>query len=130
MNVLVDSSIWIAYFRGSDTADRMDWLISEGLIVTNDLILSELLPALLVRGERRLVHLLREVVRSPLTPDWNEVIEMQTVCLQNGINKVGIPDLLIAQHARQYHLYLYTLDRHFTLISQYISLEILCGNRR
>lgn len=125
MNVLIDSSIWIAYFRGSNETSRMDWLISEGLIVTNELILAELLPVLLVRGERRLVHLLREVVRSPLTPDWNEVVEIQTVCLQNGINKMGIPDLLIAQHARQHHLYLYTLDRHFTLLSQHISLKLL-----
>jgi len=125
MNVLVDSSVWIAYFRGSDAADRMDWLISEGLVVTNDMILAELLPALLVRGERRLARLLRETVRYPLTPDWDDVIGMQTVCLRNGINKVGIPDLLIAQHAQQRHLCLYTLDRHFTLLSQHTSLKLL-----
>ena len=125
MNVLVDSSVWIAYFRGTDAAGRMDWLISEGLVVTNDLILAELLPALLVRGERRLARLLRETVRFPLIPDWDDVIGMQTVCLRNGINKVGIPDLLIAQHAQQHHLCLYTLDRHFTLLSQYTSLKLL-----
>lgn len=125
MNVLVDSSVWIAYFRGSDAADRMDWLISEGLVATNDLILAELLPSLLVRGENRLARLLRETVRFPLTPDWDDVIKLQTVCLRKGINKVGIPDLLIAQHARQHHLRLYTLDRHFTLLSQYIPLNLL-----
>lgn len=125
MNVLVDSSAWIAYFRGSGAADRMDWLISEGLVATNDLILAELLPSLLVRGENRLARLLRETVRFPLTPDWNDVINLQTVCLRNGINKVGIPDLLIAQHVRQHHIPLYTLDRHFTLLSRYIPLNLL-----
>ena len=125
MNVLVDSSVWIAYFRSSDAADRMDWLISEGLVATNDLILAELLPSLLVRGENRLARLLRETVRFPLTPDWDDVINLQTVCLRNGINKVGIPDLLIAQHARQHHLRLYTLDRHFTLLAQYAPLNLL-----
>lgn len=125
MNVLVDSSVWIAYFRGSDAANRMDWLISEGLVVTNDLILAELLPALLVRGERRLARLLRETVRYPLTPDWDDVINMQTVCLRNGINKVGIPDLLIAQYAQQHNLCLYTLGRHFTLLSQHTSLTLI-----
>lgn len=125
MNVLVDSSVWIAYFRGSDAADRMDWLISEGLVATNDLILAELLPSLLVRGENRLARLLQETVRFPLTPDWDDVIKLQTVCLRNGINKVGIPDLLIAQHARQHRLCLYTLDRHFTLLSQYAPLNLL-----
>ena len=125
MNVLVDSSVWIAYFCGSGAADRMDWLISEGLVATNDLILAELLPSLLVRGENRLARLLRETVRFPLTPDWDDVIKLQAVCLRNGINKVGIPDLLIAQHARQHHLRLYTLDRHFTLLAQYIPLSLL-----
>jgi len=125
MNVLVDSSVWIAYFRGSGAADRMDRLISEGLVATNDLILAELLPSLLMRGENRLARLLRETVRFPLTPDWDDVVKLQTVCLRNGINKVGIPDLLIAQHARQHHLRLYTLDRHFTLLSQYAPLNLL-----
>jgi len=103
----------------------MDWLISEGLVATNDLILAELLPALRVWGESRLARLLRETVRFPLTPDWDDVVRIQMVCLRNGINQVGIPDLLIAQHARQHHLRLYTLDQHFFLLSQYTPLNLL-----
>ena len=50
---------------------------------------------------------------------------MQTICLRNGINKVGIPDLLIAQQAQRHRLCLYTLDRHFALLSQHTPLELL-----
>ena len=101
MKVLVDSSVWVAYLRGVGDATPVDWLLEEGILVTNDLILAELTPPLLVRGERKLISLLREVECVPLTLAWDAIIQMQVLCLRNGINKVGIPDLIIAQHAIQ-----------------------------
>ncbi len=38
MSVLVDSSVWIAYFRGSRELSKLDFLIDKNLVVTNDLI--------------------------------------------------------------------------------------------
>ena len=124
MNVLVDSSVWIAYFRGTSDLPSLDWLIEEGLAVTNDIILAELTPALLVRGERKLVGLLREIERVPLTIDWDGIIEMQVICLRNGINKVGIPDLIVAQQAMQYNLSLFSLDKHFRLLSKHVAMQL------
>ena len=124
MNVLVDSSVWIAYFRGTSDLPSLDWLIAEGLTVTNDIILAELTPALLVRGERKLVGLLREMERVPLTLDWDGIIEMQVTCLRNGINKVGIPDLIVAQQAMQNNLSLFSLDKHFRLLSKHVALQL------
>jgi predicted nucleic acid-binding protein len=42
MSVLVDTSIWIEYFRTGNNSDKLDFLIDENLIVINDLILAEL----------------------------------------------------------------------------------------
>ena len=124
MNVLVDSSAWIAYFRGTSDLSSLDWLIEEGLTVTNDIILAELTPALLVRGERTLVDLLRDMERVPLTLDWDGRIEMHVTCLRNGINKVGIPDLIVAQQAMQNSLSLFSLDKHFRLLSKHVALQL------
>lgn len=43
--ILVDSSVWIDYFRGvaSPETDRLDELLDEGLIAIGDLILTEAL---------------------------------------------------------------------------------------
>ena len=123
MNVLVDSSVWIAYFRGTSDLPSLDWMIDEGLAVTNDIILAELTPALLVRGERKLVGLLREIECVPLALDWNGIIEMQVICLRNGINKVGIPDLIVAQHAMQHNLSLFSLNKHFRLLGKHVALN-------
>jgi len=124
MKVLVDSSVWVAYFRGSRELPALDWLIEEDLVVTNDLILAELTPALLVRGERKLVRLLRQVECTALTIDWDGIIDMQVTCLRNGINQVGIPDLIVAQQAMQHNLSLFSLDKHFRLLSNQLPLNL------
>lgn len=124
MSVLVDSSIWIEYFRGSANDKRLDFLIEENLVVVNDLILAELVPALYVRRQRKLIGLMREIACPPLNIDRDDLIQMQIVCLRHGINKVGIPDLMIAQHAIQNHLKLYSRDKHFKLIAQHVPLSL------
>jgi predicted nucleic acid-binding protein len=124
MSVLVDSSIWVAYFRGSANDGKLDFLIEENLVVVNDLILAELIPALHLRRQRKLIGLMREITCPPLGVDWDDLIQMQIACLKHGINKVGIPDLMIAQHAIQNHLELYTRDKHFRLIAQHVPLAL------
>jgi predicted nucleic acid-binding protein len=124
MRVLVDSSVWVAYLRGTPEVPLVDWLIEEGMVVTNDLILAELTPPLLVRRERQLVGLLYDLERFPLTIDWDGIIQMQVTCLRNGINKVGIPDLIIAQCATQNNLSLFSLDKHFQLLAKHVPLNL------
>ena len=124
MKVIVDSSMWVAYFRGTGDLSQVDWLIEEGTIVTNDLILAELTPPLLIRGERKLVGVLQTVEKIPLAVDWEGIIHMQVTCLRNGINKVGIPDLIIAQQAIQNELELLSLDKHFALMRKCIPLQL------
>lgn len=124
MRVLVDSSVWIDYFRGKKSADILDILIEEGLILTNQLILAELLPHMLIRKEKKLSELLKSVPQLPLEIDWDAIVQLQVTCLKKGINKVGLPDLIIAQNAMQNDAVLYSLDQHFQLISKHILLTV------
>ena len=43
--ILVDSSVWIDYFRGAPTAEaeRLDLLLEDELVATGDLVLTEVL---------------------------------------------------------------------------------------
>ena len=124
MSVLVDSSVWVDYFRGRGYADDLDLLIEENLVVTNDLILAELIPPLHIRRQNRLIVLLKEVERLSIAPDWDNLVQMQITCLHNGINGVGIPDLIIAQNAIQNGLQLLTRDKHFALLSKHVPLSV------
>jgi len=56
MQVLVDSSFWIDYFRTGHSSSHMDMLIDENLIVTNDLILTELIPFLEMKKQHQLIE--------------------------------------------------------------------------
>ena len=124
MSVLVDSSAWINYFRGTGQPDAIDMLIEENLVIINDLILAELVPALHLRRQKRLIALLRELKQFPIEIDWDDITQMQIICIRNGVNGVGIPDLIIAQNAIQNDLHLLSYDKHFEKISTLAPLSI------
>jgi hypothetical protein len=124
MSILVDTSIWIDYFRGGNNSVQMDFFIDENLLVTNDLILAELIPFLKVKNETKVINLLYNINRLELLINWDEIIDYQYTCLNSGLNGVGIPDLLIAQNAKQNRCKIYTLDNHFNLMKDIISLQI------
>jgi predicted nucleic acid-binding protein len=125
MNILVDSSIWIDYFRSGKNSELLDDYIDQNLICTNYLILSEIIPSLKIKKKSKVIKLLYNINRIALNPDWNKIIDLQTKCLKNGINKVGIPDLIILDNVLQNDLTLYTLDNHFFLIQKVVQFNII-----
>lgn len=125
MPVLVDTSIWIEYFRGGENSAKLDFLIDENLIVINDLILAELIPFLKVRNQSKIIQLLYSIKNLGLEINWNQIIEFQCTCLKNGLNGIGIPDLIIAQNAIQNHCEIYSLDSHFSFMKEILALQVI-----
>ncbi len=117
MEVLVDTSVWIDYFRSGDKSEKLDFLIDENLVVINDLILTELLPLLIVRQEEKVINLLQIVKKYPIHPDWEEIRNFQVSCLKSGSSGIGIPDLLIAQNSIQNNVSIYSIDKHFKFMN-------------
>jgi len=124
MAVLVDTSIWIDYFRGGANSVDMEFLIDENLIITNDIILAELIPYLKIKKQTKVVNLLYELTKMPLDIHWEEIIEFQLKCLKSGANGVGIPDLIIAQNAKQNNCTIYSLDKHFRLLNKVLKIKL------
>ncbi|MDL2229821.1 PIN domain nuclease, partial [Treponema sp. OttesenSCG-928-L16] len=54
----------------------------------------------------------------PLAADWEEIAEIQYQCIRNGINKIGLVDIIIAQNARQHGLDIFSTDRHMELLAR------------
>jgi len=125
MSVLVDTSIWIEYFRSGNDSERLDFLIDENLIVINDLILAELVPFFKVRNQKKIVGLLYNINKLSLSINWDQLIEFQFKCLKNGLNGIGIPDLILAQNAQQNRCEIYSLDNHFRLMKDILELQLL-----
>ena len=124
MDVLVDTSVWIDYFKAGDNSNDLDYLIDENLIVTNDIILAELIPYLKIKRQNNVIRLLHEIKKIPLSIRWENLIEYQVKCLKSGANGVGIPDLIIAQSAMQNSCEVYSLDKHFKLLNQVLNIKL------
>ena len=122
--VLVDSSIWIEYFKGNVLVLPLNRLIDTNNICINDLILSELIPSINHRKEDGLKELLLTITKISIDINWSQIIKMQTINLKNGINRVGIADLIIAQNAIDNNFELYAIDKHFALMSDLHGIKI------
>lgn len=127
MHVLVDTSVWIDYFRDGTNSANLDDLIDENLLVTNDIILTELIPYLKVKKQTTVIKLLDDLNKLPLEINWEEIITFQTKCLKSGANGIGIPDLIVAQNAKQNDCNVYSLDKHFSVLNQVLKVKLFNG---
>ena len=126
--VLADTSVWIAYFKGRSedkrVSDALDYLLSGDEAIVNDVILTELLPAMQARGEMEAADLMGSVRCPSLEIDWSGLRSLQKDCIRAGINKIGIPDLIIAQQSMRLDVPLFSLDKHFELIAKVAPLRL------
>ncbi len=125
MKILVDSSVWIDYFRSGNNSELLDFYIDQNLICINDLILAELVPFLKINNQNNVIRLLKIITNIELNINWQNIIDYQIICIKNGINKIGIPDLIILDNIIQNNLALFTLDKHFFLIKKHIIFEVI-----
>ena len=125
MSVLVDTSVWIEYFRNGNNFEKLDFLIDENLVATNDLILAELIPFLKVRNQGKLINLLHKINKYEIVVNWGQIIDYQYSCLKKGLNGIGIPDLIIVQNAKQNHCSIYSLDKHFNRMENILNIKLI-----
>ncbi len=125
MRILVDSSVWIDYFKGGVHSQLLDRLIENNSICINNLILAELIPFIKIKKQTSLINLLYSVSNIPLYIQWQKIIDYQSLCLKNGVNGIGIPDLILVDNVIQNGLSLYTLDKHFSAINKFVEFTLV-----
>lgn len=123
-SILIDSSVWIEYFR-TGKPEKLDRIIQEDLACINELILTELVPSLMMKNETDIMEGLQSIEIIPMNIDWDIVRDYQLMNLQNGLNKVGIPDLIILQQVIDKKISLFSFDKHFKLMQNYLNYELI-----
>src|SRR6056297_2667100 len=123
-SVLVDSSVWIEYFK-SGGIENLDRLIEEDLACVNELMLTELIPAAKLKNEIDILEGLQALSMIPLNVDWKIVRDYQLMNLQNGINYVGIPDLIILQQVIDEKITFFSFDKHFRLMQNQLNFDLI-----
>jgi predicted nucleic acid-binding protein len=127
MMVLIDTSVWIAFFRekSSTTAKALDTLLEEGEVCICGLIEAELIPGLRQNDRERVRSLLAGISRIEIPPDiWSDIIKIQEGALAQGLGPFSIPDLLLTSLSIRNNIPVFSLGRHFEELSRLTSLAL------
>jgi predicted nucleic acid-binding protein len=126
MPTLVDSSIWIDYFRPKTPRSIKEQ--AAAVITQRDAVICEPIRFELLRGASRET---RDTIKEYLatvpmlgTPEnlWQAATALGEKCTERGLSMAGI-DLLIAQIAIQHGAEIVTFDSGFSLIAKVSNLR-------
>ena len=128
--ILVDSSVWIDFDRGSDSAptQRLVELVrNEDDIAVTEPVLMEVLAG--ARDNHSWTELRRLLTSFGWIPadaraDFEAAAHLYRMCRSSGVTPRGLNDCIIASIALRSGVALLTADRDFAAISRIIPLEI------
>jgi len=125
--ILVDSSVWIDYFRGADTsqAERLDGLLGSELVAIGDLMLTEVLQGF--TDERDFAQVLDLLGTLEQVDIGGREIAVQAARNFRELRAKGITvrktiDTLIATRCIEEHLPLLYSDRDFDPFVEHLGL--------
>lgn len=126
---LIDSSVWIEVARRqrdrTPVHERVEELLSGGLVVTVGLVRLELLGAISDESElRRRVDVFGGLPSLPTSEErWDEAARLGSALRRQGLT-IPNTDLLIAAVAMAFDATVLHRDRHFDLIAQHAPLAV------
>lgn len=126
--ILVDSSVWIDYFRGTSTpqADRLDALLGVEPIAVGDLVLTEVLQGF---GTDRAFNRAKKLLTSLIVVDLaGQKIAIQAANNFRTLRSLGITagktiDTVIATRCIESNYALLYSDRDFDPFVEYLGLR-------
>ncbi|MHB8846441.1 MAG: type II toxin-antitoxin system VapC family toxin [Nitrospirota bacterium] len=125
--VLVDTSVWISFFRHADpsVSEKLSALLRNGNPAYTGLIATELRRgAKSVKELDVLDELFRSIEYLPMKEEYfNGAGDLGRHLMQKGIS-VGTIDLLLAHIAIETKFALYSLDNHFPTIAKHSLLRL------
>ena len=124
VKVLVDTNVWIDYFKNGMHVKEIRSLLEQQCLVTNDVVIAELLPIIIHDKKEEIADLLNALERIPVFVNWNALIDAQQKCLKNGYNKIGLLDLMILQTSIEHSLEIFSIDKHFQALAKIFKIKL------
>ena len=128
--ILVDSSVWIDYFRGTATpqSDKLDVLLGSSRLAVGDLILTEVLQG--VRDDRQFQSVRRTLDAFDLVELGGKNIAIQAAKNYRTLRGLGVTvrktiDTIIATRCIEDGLELLHADRDFDAFESYLGLRVV-----
>jgi len=124
MSYIVDSCVWIDFFSKKLHFNAISELLFKDDIYTNSIILAELRPSAMVYKQKKFIDCVSALEEIQLNINWKEIEEIQYLCIKNGMNKVGLLDIAIAQNAKQNELAVFSTDKHMNFLSNLMNFDL------
>lgn len=126
-DVLVDTSVWISFFRGGDNGliERINGLLRSGKAVFTGIIALELINGAKGQRELQILNDVFDVMRCVRVGDdtFQRAGRLGFELARKGTT-AGTVDLLVAQIAIENDLALMTYDAHFSAIARHSGLVL------
>jgi len=126
--ILIDTSAWVEYFKGSKTAAKFVNDIEAYSIIIIGPVITELIQGMKTEDEKEsFANALEGIHKIQITDqDWLDA-GLTGSLLRNKGTTVPLADLIIYTVARNNHCSICTLDKHFQAINKTLSgnVEIL-----
>jgi hypothetical protein len=128
--ILIDSSVWIAYFNCNKTV-QTDWLdaaLGETPIVIGDLILTEVLQGFQSDKDLKIARDL--LLRIPFVPMGGRELALESAMNYRLLRKKGVTvrktiDVMIGTFCIHYRLPLLHDDRDFDPMVMFLGMEVI-----
>ena len=122
--MVVDTSVWIEFFAGSDTQNVEDALAA-GVAILPPIVVSELVSGATTPKQREQIGELLQDAPLHETPldHWIRVGDLRRMLARKGL-AVTIPDVHVAQCALDRDAVLLTNDGIFGLIARHTALRL------
>jgi predicted nucleic acid-binding protein len=116
--VLVDTNIWIEFFRPRSEYGRLvENLLTDNAVWTCGIVMFEVLKGIRSEEEKSKILSIFEIL--PYTemkkPLWSKASELSVYLRKKGLNLPN-SDIFIATIALEQNQYIFTLDKHFNQI--------------
>ena len=126
--VLVDTSIWIAYFKDTDPVltERIDDVLTDSDVYVPRVVIAELIQGAKTEKEISVIEDFVEAfnVIDQTDNTWLRAGRLSFSMKRKGVT-VNIVDCYIAVIAKENNCKIMTLDEHFKGIKKFIQFELL-----
>jgi len=127
-NILIDTSVWIAYFKGGDShlSTKVDDILTSSRVSVPKVVIAELIQG--ARTEKE-IAVIEEFVNAFNLIDQSDGTWVKAGRLSFSMKRKGVSmhlvDCYIAVTAFENDCTIFTLDKHFQNIKRFIKLELL-----
>lgn len=126
--VLIDTSIWIDYFkgRGEELLEKADGFLTYSTVYVPKVVIAELIQGAKSEKEISVIESFIEAfnIIDQTENTWLKAGKLSFSMKRRGVN-INLVDCYIAVLASEHNCKIFSLDEHFRIIKRFLKIELI-----